>query len=382
MSKSLHQLPSPPPQTSQAQTPAGILDAYSNAASLFHAYEYHQAIKAYKRLLRQEQDLISETLIWFNIGVLRDHLGEHALAAEAYEKAIKLDKSLSIGWFSLGNAISLLGNFRRALRVFKICEKTLQGDSIDYHQQGLPWTLEKTRVIFNIRQTELRKLHKQHKAPLDRVWSLNRLPAGKIFELSTTETPGNTEDTKPPPTLPEPRGAKLVEQTRAEARPLPAVHNKLRRSATAWVADPRKPPTAQGKLGRSATARIAIPQKPVLDESNTVTGTPQPFGSAPALQNWEKQSFNNQYQAVRPPDSQRGTNTQSSSTGTKYHNKSLPGDTRHERVDSFSIFALGEPQLRELRARANEASAVGRSRSLMSRIPFVHKGTHTGSPNS
>ncbi|KAH0542869.1 hypothetical protein FGG08_002729 [Glutinoglossum americanum] len=447
-----HLVPSPlnaQPPVFQHGTCADILEAYSQAASLFHAYEYHQAIKAYKRLLRQKQSLVNEALLWFNIGILRDHLGEHALASEAYEKAVKLDGSFSLGWFCLGNSLSLISNFRRALRVFKICEKTLRGDSIDYHHYGLPWKLEKTRVTFNIRQTELRKLHKQHKAPLDHTWSLNRLPAGNIFEPGTGIL-GNGRNTKTPADLANPDALEPPElQARAGVGSLLTKHNQLRRHATTGAG---LSSIKNDQLGRRATDRASSRQKPLPltpDEfprqaapsggfnqdrtlftscatgrtasgdgqsvgpvyqtnsrliqtssipamapqlASSAADMPTQFGSLPSLQDWERKSFKNRYHPasplnhpVNPPDhfvrpsdhpvrlfdSQERANVQPSTRDPGQGNLRPPRRARSERLDSFSIFALGEPQLRELQAAANEASAnpakaLGRNRSLKS----------------
>ncbi|KAH0551067.1 hypothetical protein GP486_007584 [Trichoglossum hirsutum] len=382
-------LPSPPnapPPTFRPRTRASVLQSFLHAASLFHAYEYHQALKAYRRILRQEQDFVSESILWFNIGVLRDHLGEHALAGDAYERSVRLDGSFSLGWFSLGNTISLLGDFRRALKAFKICERTfLLGDSIDYSQQGLPWTLEKTRVIFNIRQTALRKLHKQHGGPLDQAWSLNRLPAGIIFGLgagvivedeepaagtstsSTTEpytvettepwiragvgSPSSSSPPPPPPPLP------------------PAKHDQPRKHATTRAGYPRGPSLPPIPSGKKCPD-TAMPSQ----------SKPLPFHP-----HREKQVFHNQQQQnpARLPNnnndnnnnnnnninnnSQSRTNAQVSTADVGHSSGSSTRDRPElelapsTRLDSFGIFALGEGQLRMLRAEANKASSSSSS---------------------
>jgi len=77
----MSQIPSAFLRESQGQTRDDIMNAYSKGEDLFHEYQYHGAIKIYKGLLRRRQDIVSDTLLWFNIGILHDHLGEHALAA-------------------------------------------------------------------------------------------------------------------------------------------------------------------------------------------------------------------------------------------------------------------------------------------------------------
>ncbi|KAI9858083.1 MAG: hypothetical protein M1813_007895 [Trichoglossum hirsutum] len=346
-------LPSPPnapPPTFRARTRASFLESFLHAASLFHAYEYHQSLKAYKRLLRQGQEFVSEAILWFNIGVLCDHLGEHALAGDAYEKSVMLDGSFSVGWFGLGNAISFIGNFRRALKAFKICEKTFQGDFIDYSQQGLPWILERTRVVFNRRQTELRILHKQHGGPLDQAWSLNRLPAGIIFGLGIGVIVGN-DSTSTSST--EPDSVESAEPwPRAEVGSPPIKHDQLRRHTATRAGNARgQPPPTPGR-------------------TSLVTAIPSQF---PSLQHQEKQQpFHNQQSPVGSPNSRRRANAQLSTASFENGNRAAQVRVPIERLDSFGIFALGEPQLRELQAAANEASndptgVLGRNRSFRSR---------------
>src|SRR5579862_2244632 len=198
----------------------------------------------------------------------------------AYKTALKIDQSFSIGWFSLGTATYFLGNYKKALEAFRICERTFKGDSIDYNEQGLPWTLDRIRVKFNILHTELRRDNKQHGATPGPQCALNRLSAGIIFGTKTISG-----------------GGKLIEpQAGAEVKPLSVAHRKPGRSATARAGNWRKQlpfPTAQGRLGRSATTlQAAIPRKPpsTPGESGAVAGTPEPFA---APQNWENQPFDN-----------------------------------------------------------------------------------------
>ncbi|KAI9774374.1 MAG: hypothetical protein M1840_004268 [Geoglossum simile] len=331
MSEPVHQPPSAPPQATEAQTRDSIIKAYSEGASQFHSYEYHDAIGTYRWLLHQKQDFVSETLLLFNIGVSRDHLGEHALAAEAYQKAIDLDKSFSIGWFSLGTATFLLGNYEKAMKAFRTCLKTLKGDSMDYHERGLNWTLANTTVAFNENHSTFLALRKEKGETSFIPWFLNRLPAGIIFESTI---PAGEEDTKPPLSLHE---ASSVEPAEPQASAEEPQSIAPRRSATARVTtNLRKKMPFSSKLGRSAT-------------------TPQ---------NWGKQSFDDRHQTVKPPDSQRETDIQPLVIRTRR------GNARgHSRMDSHGIFAQGEQEQLKLQANATEASikALQRSRSLSHR---------------
>ncbi|KAI9703733.1 MAG: hypothetical protein M1836_007503 [Candelina mexicana] len=162
------------------------LDLWSHAVLLFHSYEWEQAVTAHRRLIKRCENIIPLARLWFNVGVIRSHLGEYFLASEAFIKAVKVRKDLAIGWFCLGMAVFQLGDFRKAKRPFQRC-LSLFGEattSIDYRRMGLDFVLEKTRVEWNARQTFFEKNHKQMKAPmpLDTHLSLNRLPAGKVFQ--------------------------------------------------------------------------------------------------------------------------------------------------------------------------------------------------------
>lgn len=181
-------LPSPPnaaPPTPFNLDPESAAALYSHAVLLFHAYSWHQSIKYHRSILRRDVGgLLPAAHLWFNIAIIRCHLGEYALAVEAFDKAIEHDPELAIAWFCMGIALFQLGDYRRAERRFKQCLACLGPDVvlIDYKPQGLNFSLEKTRVEFNIRLCLLWKLHKQVKADRPPSWSLNRMPAGLLIE--------------------------------------------------------------------------------------------------------------------------------------------------------------------------------------------------------
>ncbi|KAI9720893.1 MAG: hypothetical protein M1812_002732 [Candelaria pacifica] len=164
---------------------AEALDLWSHAVLLFHSYEWEQAVTAHRRLIKRCENTVPLARLWFNVGVIRSHLGEYFLASEAFTKAVKIRKTLAIGWYCLGMAIFQLGDFRKAKRPFQRCLSLFDEGvtTIDYRSLGLDFILEKTRVEWNERQTFFEKAHKQMRAPmpLDTHLSLNRLPAGKIF---------------------------------------------------------------------------------------------------------------------------------------------------------------------------------------------------------
>ncbi|KAI9812200.1 MAG: hypothetical protein M1827_004866 [Pycnora praestabilis] len=189
-----HRTHASPPPISSSPTHNSLnlseaLDLWSQAILLFHAYEWEQSITAHRRLLKHcGTVLIPHAYLWFNIGVIRAHLGEYYLASEALTKAVKTDSSFVIGWYVLGMSFFQLDDFRSAKRRFGTCLALItdggMGETVDYKEKGLDFVLEKTRVEWNVRQTLFEKNHKQMRAPLllDTHLSLNRLPAGKLFE--------------------------------------------------------------------------------------------------------------------------------------------------------------------------------------------------------
>ncbi len=223
---------------------------FSHAVLLFDSYCWHQSLRLHRSILRRgfafsegsdeyvlggssefpswtrpqrtlpkSPPLPKVSRLWFNIGVIRCHLGEYALAVEALDHAVEADQKLAVAWYVMGMALFELQDFRRAERRFKMAllcfeedavegglgptqieedddeifadgagqkarrtEKKLKIMQIDYRSKGLSFVLERTRVEFNVRLSLLWKLHRQVKAERPPQWTLNRLPAGKIFQ--------------------------------------------------------------------------------------------------------------------------------------------------------------------------------------------------------
>ncbi len=170
------------------------LDLWSHAVLLFRSYEWEQAVTAHRRLIKRCENIVPLARLWFNVGVIRSHLGEYFLASEAFTKAVKIRSNLAIGWYCLGMAIFQLGDFRKAKRPFQRCLNLFDEGttSINYRPLGLDFVLEKTRVEWNVRQNFFEKNHKQMRAPmpLETHLSLNRLPAGVLFEPTSNWSVG------------------------------------------------------------------------------------------------------------------------------------------------------------------------------------------------
>ncbi|KAI9843323.1 MAG: NADPH oxidase activator 1 [Sclerophora amabilis] len=206
--KHLPEPPNAPPPTHIPLSPSSANSLFSHAILLFHAYDWEESIKAHRSLIRRNTiGLIPPSRLWFNIGAVRCHLGEYALAAEAFDKSVKEDPDMAVGWFCYGVALYQLEDFRRAERAFKMILAYFEDGltEIDYRPIGLDFILPKVRVQFNVRQSMLWKLHKQVNAPRPQDWTLNRMPAGLIFEpVELSRRSMDLGGSSPPATPPEP----------------------------------------------------------------------------------------------------------------------------------------------------------------------------------
>ncbi|KAI9887526.1 MAG: hypothetical protein M1823_000617 [Watsoniomyces obsoletus] len=287
----------PPPTlqaTSQADTSGDQSDSerldfssanrhFSHAVALFHAYSWHESIALHHELIRRilssssstpvappplqshlagsapapQQEWINllTSKLWFNIGVIRCHLGSYALAIDAFNRSLHFNSECVMGWFCLGIAFFETGEFRKALRRFRRCwgffripsievekrggdiieeargKKDIQGRAgeedqtsgpskkkktpqpkakvkLSFEKDGLRYSLMRVDLEYNIRLCLLWKLHKQvnsERPSEDR--ELNRLPAGIIFEplmenvVAVEEEAVEDEDEEEPRTM-------------------------------------------------------------------------------------------------------------------------------------------------------------------------------------
>ncbi|KAI9794563.1 MAG: hypothetical protein M1816_004450 [Peltula sp. TS41687] len=321
-------LPSPPnaaPATPFHLDAESATVLYSHAVLLFHAYSWHQSIKFHRTILRRDVGgLLPAAHLWFNIGIIRCHLGEYALGVEALDKAVAHDSDLAIAWFCMGIALFQLGDYRRAERRFKRCLACLYPGGpdvvllIDYRPKGLDFALERTRVEFNIRLCLLWKLHKQLKADKPPPWSLNRLPAGRVFEPADGKIAAKENANRPVEAI--------TQQEREAERPLPplpkshSLKNAPKRVLTALRRRPRTenantqqtPKTSKGKgKGKGKGKTKSAP----ANEPSTTSGVVLKPSMSPAL-------YIPTY--VGPPSPSPPT---------------ADGIGRHQRNDSFAIMA-------------------------------------------
>ncbi|TKA66505.1 hypothetical protein B0A49_09377 [Cryomyces minteri] len=162
------------------------LHLWEHANLLFYNYEWEEAIMGYRRIIKKADNPLFAALMSVNEGIVRCHLGEYYLASEAFIRAGRYDNKLAISSFLLGIAKFELGEFRKAQRAFQTCYELIRREAgnLDYGHSGLNFVLEKIDVERNILQCTVEGNQKQHGAslPLDGHCTLNRLPAGKVFE--------------------------------------------------------------------------------------------------------------------------------------------------------------------------------------------------------
>lgn len=211
------------------------IDLWSHANLLFHNFEWEQALSQHRRILRQCGSDVRKGFLWFNIGAIRGVLGEYYLAAESFAKAIKYEPDSAVSWYCLGISLFQLEAFRSAKKAFDSCLRSLGAEErIDYHEEGLDFVLEKTRVEWNSRQALFEKNYKKARAPLPlgRHLGINSMPAGNLFEPPTFgDDDGINKDTE----------ATMLPETSDPAQPTQSSSTKVRqRVQTLLGREPRQ----------------------------------------------------------------------------------------------------------------------------------------------
>ncbi|KAI9806321.1 MAG: hypothetical protein M1825_006436 [Sarcosagium campestre] len=174
---------------------------FSHAILLFHSLSWHEAIKVHRTLLRREVGpFIPLSNLWFNIATLYCHLGEYAQAVEKYDRAIATEPKLALAWYGMGMSLFQLKDFKRAERRYKMCLGCLEPaqSKVDYRPDGLDYVLERERIEFNVRLCGEWKRYEQRHAERPKAWSLNRLPAGLIFESPSHRLANQRRDSELP----------------------------------------------------------------------------------------------------------------------------------------------------------------------------------------
>lgn len=232
------------------------IDLWSHATLLYHNLEWEQALGTHRRILRQCGTYLRKGFLWFNIGAIRAILGEYYLAAEAFAKAIKYEPDFAVGWYCLGISLFELDVFRSAKKAFDKCLRSFAVEErIDYHEQGLDFVLEKTRVEWNCRQALLEKNYRKTGKPLslDRHSGLNTMPAGILFEPPSFESDNElgTDDV-----------VVLTQEPSSERGPTSSSSGKLRENLQSLL---RNKPKQSAKFEHSNPRLQALDDEVLID---------------------------------------------------------------------------------------------------------------------
>ncbi|KAI9684215.1 MAG: hypothetical protein M1829_003485 [Trizodia sp. TS-e1964] len=193
-----------------------VLSGHRRACVLFHNFSYLQALHVFRSLIRLGGPYICPTELWFNIGVIRCHLGEYALAAESFSKSVRSaqvekpalategvgenpDPEFAIGWFAWGISLFELKDYSNAEKVFGKCLELLEkksNDQINYSWKRLNYVLNGAKVEWNIKQATSEMLRLQKKVPVVSA-GINRIPAELIFEGIVMQRAGLVQQTRP-----------------------------------------------------------------------------------------------------------------------------------------------------------------------------------------
>jgi len=76
---------------------------------------------------------------WFNLGFLRQELGEHEAACDAFERAIALDPKLDRAWYGKGLSLVKLGRVEDAVAALKKVIELQPMSPYGYYQLAHAW---------------------------------------------------------------------------------------------------------------------------------------------------------------------------------------------------------------------------------------------------
>ena len=175
-----------------------VKDLWEHATLLLDNFHYTQAIKSFRRLLRQYSGTTTvKALLWANIGIIHAHLGDYHIAHKAICRAAKLEPSCSVLWYYLGCVSWELQDYGQAKLYFEACESTIDKgiENIDYRDVGFhgdpnlfpdyEFILNRTELRWNGQQCFFWSQHKKHGAPLPygHPYGINWVPGGHIFRV-------------------------------------------------------------------------------------------------------------------------------------------------------------------------------------------------------
>ncbi len=181
-----------------------VKDLWEHATLLLDNFRYSQAIKSFRRLLRQcSRTPTVNALLWANIGIVHAHLGDYHIAHQTISRAAKMEPSCSVLWYYLGCVSWELQEYRQAKLYFEACESTIDKgiENIDYRDVGFhgdpnlfpdyEFVLNRTELRWNGQQCFFWWQHKKHGAPLPygRPYGINWVPGGHTFRVNFQTNP-------------------------------------------------------------------------------------------------------------------------------------------------------------------------------------------------
>ncbi|KAI9814141.1 MAG: NADPH oxidase activator 1 [Thelocarpon impressellum] len=165
-------------------TPENFRALWTEAMTSFYLARWHTTLRIFRELLHRDASAyMPPSRLRFNVALVRVNLGEWALAAEAFDRALADEPGLAIAWAGLGAALFRLADFRRAEKRFRRCLECFPEGAwmINYGDQGLRYCLEREGVEWNVAVCELWKLHMQTHAPKPMASWIVRMPDGLFF---------------------------------------------------------------------------------------------------------------------------------------------------------------------------------------------------------
>lgn len=163
-----------------------VYDIWDHASLLFHSYEWDSAAHNFAQLAAQTTTPAMKAILLTNVGIIRCHMGEYAMALDAFVKALVVEHNFAVGHFLAGIASYELSMYEISTAAFNACAVALAatGGSIDYHPMYLNFELEGHTAASNATYVALESnsLSPSTQAQQSNRCLLSRLPAGLIFE--------------------------------------------------------------------------------------------------------------------------------------------------------------------------------------------------------
>jgi len=75
--------------------------------------------------------------LWFNVGLMMSHIGDHKTAAGAFLESVKRDDKFIVSWYGLAVAHSRLHRFRKSSRALRALLAVLDGQKVSWMTTNL-----------------------------------------------------------------------------------------------------------------------------------------------------------------------------------------------------------------------------------------------------